>query len=206
MSTHNVKRLYISLTPEALNEAALNSEFALIVDKNFLSSRGFSPEEEPRGEELEILEDEALYRAAADSLERQNGSEIPRRVVAVAELGEGFEALPEGEAGQYRLTRPLQFSEVVSYHVDEPEAASYLVEYLQARGDLDLPAPNESPELLSPGDASKSLSAEVSPEVSHEGTAPLAPPDLSAYSELPDLLWFDGTELDLVRQFLAGRP
>lgn len=143
MTTNN-QRVYVALTPQSLQQEVLNSDFCVVVDEAFASSLGFS-EGIPQGEDLEVLEDAALYQAARQSLELQHGQSKARRVVAVAELPAGFEPRENAAAGDYRLTRPVQFTEVVAFHVDEAELSK----------------------------------------------------------EFPDLLWFDSSELDLVRDFLS---
>ena len=68
-------------------------------------------------------------------------------------------------AGGYILTRPIQYSEVVSYHVDEPAAGAEVAKLAQLRAEQT----GKSPQDL----------------------------------ELPELLWFDGSELEILREFLG---
>lgn len=72
-----------------------------------------------------MAEDEALHVAALKSLDTQTESSQPLRVVAVAEVADtDLRPCHPELAGGYILTRPIQYSEVVSYHVDEPAAGA----------------------------------------------------------------------------------
>ena len=162
-------RAYIAITPESLTESHIESQWVTVVDKNFCMASEFPPPPLLHGEDRDVVEDMALQQAAAESLQWQGG-DMPLRVVAVAELeSAAVEKTEDGFAGQYVLTRPVEFSEVESFHVDAPEESAGLAVYARYHNEFSpIPVP--------------------------------APPE--GY-ELPDLLWFDGSELEVLRRFLG---
>lgn len=154
-------RVYMALTPADLQHQEFCGSWVTVVDEAFLAAGDFPPLSELHGEEQEIAEDTALYQAAARSQYLQAADPDPRLVVAVAEVGGEITPRPDGQAGEYSLSRPVSLDEVVSFHVSEQLTAA---------------------------------------------TAPESPTAATESATLPDLLWFDVSELELVREFLGVNP
>lgn len=162
-------RAYIALSPQSLQDKTWEGALVMVVDEAWCAATGFPAPSELFGEDREVAEDEALHVAALKSLDAQTESSQPLRVVAVAEVADtDLQPCPPEMAGGYILTRPIQYSEVVSYHVDEPAAGAEVAK-------------------LASGQAARAAAAGESPQ------------DL----ELPELLWFDGSELEILREFLG---
>lgn len=159
-------RAYIALSPQSLRDKTWEGALVTVVDKAWCAAAGFPAPSELHGEDREVAEDEALHAAALKSLDAQTESSQPLRVVAVAEVADtDLQPCRPEMAGGYILTRPIQYSEVVSYHVDEPAAGAEVAKLAQLRAEQT----GKSPQDL----------------------------------ELPELLWFDGSELEVLREFLG---
>lgn len=159
-------RAYIALCPQSLRDKTWEGALVTVVDKAWCAAAGFPAPSELHGEDREVAEDEALHAAALKSLDAQTESSQPLRVVAVAEVADtDLQPCRPEMAGGYILTRPIQYSEVVSYHVDEPAAGEEVAKLAQLRAEQT----GKSPQDL----------------------------------ELPELLWFDGSELEVLREFLG---
>lgn len=162
----NLVRAYIALSPQSLQDKTWEGALVTVVDEAWCAAVGFPAPSELHGEDREVAEDEALHAAALKSLDAQAESLQPLRVVAVAEVADtDLQPCPPEMAGAYVLTRPIQYSEVVSYHVDEPAAG-----------------------------------AEVS-RLAHLRAAQTG--KFSQDLEFPELLWFDCSELEVLREFLG---
>ena len=165
-------RAYIALCPQSLQDKTWEGALVTVLDEAWCAAAGFPAPSELHGEDREVAEDEALHAAALKSLDAQTESSQPLRVVAVAEVADtDLQPCRSEMAGAYTLTRPIQYSEVVSYHVDEPAAGAEVAKLAQLR-------------------AGQVASAEQTGK---------SPQDL----ELPELLWFDGSELEVRREFLG---
>lgn len=173
-------RVYLPLTPQQLGLFEWEGISATVVDEEFLAAGGFSPLSQLRGEEQEVAEDAAVYQAAARSAWLQKDNPQPRLVVAVAEYNGEITARADGLPGEYTLSRPVTLSEVVSFHVSEP-----------LPNDLDL--------------GSRILAAQPDSDNPHpEAEAEVdLPAQAVADTQIPDLLWFDVSELKLVKDFLG---
>ena len=159
-------RAYIALCPQSLRDKTWEGALVTVVDKAWCAAAGFPAPSELHGEDREVAEDEALHAAALKSLDAQTESSQPLRVVAVAEVADtDLQPCRPEMAGGYILTRPIQYSEVVSYHVDEPAGGAEVANLAQLRAEQT----GKSPQDL----------------------------------ELPELLWFDGSELEVLREFLG---
>lgn len=186
-------RAYIALTKDALDSTTVDASQATVVDEDFCASNDFLPPAQLHGDDLEVAEDWALQVAAVNSLGMQNGSSRPLRVVAVAEVsGSDLRPASEGFAGEYVLERPLRFDEVISYHVDEPEAAPILIQWLAQNADI-----SNTGGVDSVGETAPAGVADTVEETNNAAVSEIASP-----VELPDLLWFDGSELAVLRDFL----
>lgn len=165
-------RAYIALSPQSLQDKTWEGALVTVVDKAWCAAAGFPAPSELHGEDREVAEDEALHAAALKSLDTQTESSQPLRVVAVAEVADtDLQPCRPEMAGGYILTRPIQYSEVASYHVDEPAASEEVAKQAQLRA----------------GQAARATRAGKSPQE----------------LELPELLWFDGSELEVLREFLG---
>ncbi|MCV0019973.1 hypothetical protein HHJ69_01725 [Mobiluncus curtisii] len=165
-------RAYIALSPACLQGKTWEGSPVTVVDEAWCVAAGFPAPGELRGEDREVAEDEALHAAALKSLDAQVDSPRPLRVVAVAEVaGTDLQSCPSKCGGSYILTRPVQYSEVASYHVDEPAAIAEVAKLAQLRA-------RQAEGATEAG--------EPSPEL-----------------EFPELLWFDGSELEILREFLG---
>ncbi|WP_299293423.1 DUF6912 family protein [uncultured Mobiluncus sp.] len=165
-------RAYIALCPQSLQDKTWEGALVTVVDKAWCAAAGFPAPSQLHGENREVAEDEALHAAALKSLDAQTESSRPLRVVAVAEVADkDLQPCGPEMAGAYILTRPIQYSEVVSYHVDEPAAGAEVAKLAQLRA----------------GHAARTARAGK----------------YSQDMELPELLWFDGSELEVLREFLG---
>ncbi|WP_296179455.1 DUF6912 family protein [uncultured Mobiluncus sp.] len=162
----NLVRAYIALSPQSLQDKTWEGALVTVVDEAWCAAAGFPAPSDLHGEDREVAEDKALHVAALKSLDAQTESSQPLRVVAVAEVADtDLQPCPPEMAGAYVLTRPIQYSEVASYHVDEPAAGAEVAKQAQLRA----------------GQTGK----------------------FSQELELPELLWFDGSELEVLREFLG---
>lgn len=165
-------RAYIALCPQALRDETWEGALVRVVDEDWCAAAGFPNPCELHGEEREVAEDEVLHAAALNSLDAQIDTPHPLRLVAVAEVADtDLKPSRQESAGEYVLTRPIQYSEVVSYHVDEPAAGAEVATIAQLRAGQE---------------AHKAETGESLQEL-----------------ELPELLWFDGSELEVLREFLG---
>ena len=170
MSTQDTQRLYLALDEGAFVEetSRLVLRAAFAVDEDFCESYGFGKVPALAGEELEVAEHVAMQQAAYVNV--RAATSPSRCLVAVAQavslpvsprdtvICEVGPELP----GQRILTEPLEWEQLVSFHVDEPGA-------IQRWSSL-----------------------------AHGSEAAFAD-----YLEDPlELLWFDPSELELLRQCL----
>lgn len=186
MKNSGSARVYIPLLPKMLWDDVLEAPIGMVVDDAFLSCCGLPALAQLHGEDRDVAEDYALQSAALKSLADQASLSRPRRVVAVSELEDVLGEPTQNRAGEYRLKRPVHFSEVVSYHVDEAQSVQTLIDYARSH----FPTPAKSPATEGETGSESAAFSQQFPQ-----------PDTET---LPDLLWFDTSELEVLRDFLDG--